>query len=516
MTTYQDLLAVGDTDAAKIDFVYDYIQEHKSSELYQTANIADEYYRHLNRTILQYEKTLVTATGRTKIDQWSPNHKQASNFFFQFVTLQNQYLLGNGVRWAGKTFPVPPGTPNAAYKWVWDSVPKEDTNGDLSQLKGHYEYQATFDSGVAEKLGADFDNRLIDLGEAALIHGVSFAYYNHDHVEVFKLLEFAPLYDEENGALKAGVRFWQIDGEHPLRATLYELDGYTEYIWNRRDVNGKQEYQGTVLHEKRPYIQIFKGTKVDGIEIYDGKNYDSFPIVPLWCNKMKQSEFVGLQEGIDAYDLILNGFENELDNATIYWLVRGAGGSSNEDLVKLLDRIRATHIAAMEEGQDVQPYEVNIPYAARETLLNRIKSDLFADFMSFDITNVSASTDTATGIRAMYTAIDLKCDLYENCVTDFILRLLKIVGVQDKPTYKRNQNINKSEEIDNLLKGANYVDQEYITRAFLSILGDADQADAVLMRMDMQDAQRMSGLGLDTGEENGNTENDITTGNSEQ
>jgi hypothetical protein len=75
------------------------------------------------------------------------------------------------------------------------------------------------------------------------------------------------------------------------------------------------------------------------------------------------------------------------------------------------------------------------------------------------------------------------------------------VGVQDRPTYKRNQNINKSEEIDNLLKGANYVDQEYITRAFLSILGDADQADAVLMRMDMQDAQRMSGLGLDTGEE---------------
>lgn len=44
------------------------------------------------------------------------------------------------------------------------------------------------------------------------------------------MTEFVPLHDEEDGALKAGIRFCQIAPDKPLRMTLYELDGYTEYI----------------------------------------------------------------------------------------------------------------------------------------------------------------------------------------------------------------------------------------------------------------------------------------------
>ena len=44
------------------------------------------------------------------------------------------------------------------------------------------------------------------------------------------LFEFAALQDEETSAIRAGVRFWQLADNKPLRATLYEEDGYTEYV----------------------------------------------------------------------------------------------------------------------------------------------------------------------------------------------------------------------------------------------------------------------------------------------
>ena len=69
-------------------------------------------------------------------------------------------------------------------------------------------------------------------GRYALIGGVSFGFWDYDNLKVYKLTEFAPLYDEEDGSLKAGIRFWRLAQNKPLRITLYEIDGYTEYeIW---------------------------------------------------------------------------------------------------------------------------------------------------------------------------------------------------------------------------------------------------------------------------------------------
>ena len=191
MYTYQDLLEIPQEETQrKMDFVRSVINQHKSSALYRTAIVACQYNAKRNTSILEYQKTLRTVDGRKVLDEWSPNHKTTRNFFGLFTTQQNQYLLGNGVTWNNP--------------------------------------------GTKEKLGKDFDAQLQKAGKMALVQGESFGFFNLDHVDVFGLTEFAPLYDEENGALSAGVRFWQVDEQKPLRATLYEMDGYTNYIWNER------------------------------------------------------------------------------------------------------------------------------------------------------------------------------------------------------------------------------------------------------------------------------------------
>ena len=187
MITYQDLLDVGVDESDRIEFVRTAIIEHKGSDMYRDAVDAYEYASKKNVTISEYRKLLYTISGDVVPDNYSANYKITSAFFYRFITQENQYLLGNGVTWQ--------------------------------------------DEKTAKKLGDKFDFTLQEMGHDALVGGVSFGFWNLDHVDNFNILEFVPLYDEEDGAMKAGIRFWQMDAYKPLRATLYELDGYTEYIW---------------------------------------------------------------------------------------------------------------------------------------------------------------------------------------------------------------------------------------------------------------------------------------------
>ena len=446
--TYQDLLEVPDTDKDRMQFVRKAIQDHQNSDLYKVADIADQYYRKQNITIVNYQKTLTTASGRTILDEWSPNHKVVSGFFSRFVRQQNQYLLSNGAMWN-----------------------KEDT---------------------ADKLGKKFDSQLQKLGKSALIGGVAFGFWNLDHLQVFKVTEFVPLFDEENGSLRSGVRFWQIDSTKPLRATLYEEDGYTDYIWNTRE-----KVDGEILHAKRSYKIIKRVNQAEGEEIIDTQNYPNFPIIPMWANEEHQSELVGIRDGIDAYDLIKNGFENDLDTAQIYWIVKGAGGMDSQDLVQFLERLYKNKIASVDGDQNIEAQTIQIPFEARERLLDRIERDLYRDYQALNTDEIKSGSVVTAQIKAAYEGMNSKADDYEYMVTDFIDNLMLIVGIDDEATFQRSMLINQSESITTLLQAAQYLPEEYVTRKILFILGDADQAEDILKQMDKEELDLSD---LDVGE----------------
>lgn len=459
MLTYQDFLQIPDTDKDRADFVQKVIREHKSSDLYQTAAIADDYDRSRNTTIMNYQKMVTMATGQVVPDRFATTHRSTSNFFNIFVTQLNQYLLGNGVDWKG---------------------------------------------AAPESLGSNFDTRLQKAGKNALIGGISFGFYNLDHLDVFSVLEYAPVYDEEDGAMKMGVRFWQIDEGKPLRATFYEMDGYTNYMWSKDTPSDQwtKVDDNVYMQPKRAYIIRTRSTEVDGTEIYAMENYPEFPIVPLWGNPHHQSEIVGLREKIDAYDMILNGFEDDLDNAQLYWIIKGAGGMDDPDLMRFLDRLRMVKAAAPAEDQDVVPVPVNIPYEAREKLLDRIEKQLYKDAMIMNPEDIAGGAATATQIKAAYERQNNKADQYEYCVMEFLEGLLKIAGVDNDPSFTRSLIVNTQEEVTTLISAADYLDQEYVTRKVLTLLGDGDQAEEILRRMAAEDQERLNAG--DTSPEAGN------------
>lgn len=457
MLTYQDLLLVGEDARNIAEFVRKVIHEHQSSALYKTALAADDYDRGLNTTIMQYQKMVRDITGKAIPDRFSPNHKSASNFFRIDVTQMVSYLLGNGVTW------------------------EQESTG--------------------EKLGKLFDNRLSDIGHAALCGGVAFGFWNLDHVEAFSVLEFAPIYDEETGALMAGVRWWQIDKTKPLRATLYTPNGYTEFMWRTDPKMQVNENIWLAIDSdtfcgqpNKPYVITVRENEADGSEIVDGQNYASLPIVPMYANKHRQSELVAMRNKIDAYDMISSGFVNDLDGAQIYWIIKGAGGMDDPDLVQFLDRLRTVGAAAPADGQEVSPIEINIPYDAREKLLDRLKDQLYEDAMLMNPDTIRAGNITATQIRAAYERQNVKADEFEYCVIEFLQGILSLVGIEDNPTFTRSTIINTNEEIQTLVLAAQYLGSEYVTRRILTLLGDGDQAEEVLKQIDGEAMERLGDL----------------------
>ena len=441
--TYNDLTAIGQNEQQRMEFVLSAIREHKGSDLYKTAYDAELYYKHQNPTIMRYQKFVYDMYGRKVPDVWSPNNKIASNWYNYFTTQAVSYLLGNGVTFGKK-------------------------------------------EATKEKLGKDFDKKVQDIATHAKNGGVAFGFWNLDHLECFDLTEFVPLYDEDDGGLKAGIRFWQIDDQKPLRATLYELDGYTDYI-KRKDKDVE------VLTKKRKYTETKVSNAAEGEIILDGENYPGFPIVPLW-NVNRQSDLVGNRGTIDAYDLMVSGLINNVSSGEfLYWVLTNCDGMSDADVAKFIEQLTVTHFAKMDntdEGSKAEAHKAEVPFEASAEALDRLTEQLYKDFMALRVQDLSAGNKTATEITAAYEPINQKTDQFEHCVTDFINGILALAGIDDEPTYTRSQMSNQSEMLEMVLQCAEYLDDEYVTTKVLTLLGDADKAKEVLKRKDAEAADR--------------------------
>lgn len=213
--TYQDYLAA----EVKIALLCKAIEKFKASAEFVRALSASSYFRGENptiarKTILRARKIETRGTdGRRHVRAGTEDvvgNRIGSSFLFRFVTQQNQFLLSEGV-----------------------SLPEE----------------------TKKRLGADFDHLLSRLGECALLHGVSYGYWNADHLEIIEMARaagsgFFPLLDEMTGELMLGVQFWQLGAKRPMFLRLFEQDGVTILR-----VSGKQV---DVVREKTAYVRTLR------------------------------------------------------------------------------------------------------------------------------------------------------------------------------------------------------------------------------------------------------------------
>ena len=439
MKTYQNLSAIRENESNVNSFVFDVIEEHKKSPAYKAAAIAEKYYAKKNVTIMAFQKMLYNMHGQQVPDMWSANYKLRTHFFRRFVIQQAQYVLSNGVIFQ-----------------------KKDTK---------------------KKLGKTFDTRLQLAAKKAMVDHVSFLFWNLDHVEVFCFADtpkdpgFAPLYDEDTGALRAGVRYWH-PSEKVTRATLYEEDGYTEYK--------KEQEKISVVSEKRSYKKTTISSKADGVSGELNENYSAFPIIPVYANDLHESELEGHRESIDCYDYIKSGLANDIDDTSgFYWVLKNSGGMDDVDIAKFRERMHTVKAAVLDDDSAAaEAHTLDVPIAAREKMLEILKADLYEDFQIVNVEALSASAKTATEIRAAYQPMDDKCGDFEFFLIDAIQNILALAGIDDEPSFKWNRIANQTEET-NMVMTASPVLGDELTLKKLPFLTPEEVEDRL---RDMGDA----------------------------
>lgn len=453
MKTYQDLEAIGLSEKGRMAFIKAVVNEHKTSADYQIAADAELYYAKRNPTISKAQKYVYDEQGLQVPDIWSSNYKLTHGFFRRFVLQQVQYVLSNGVTFQNKA--------------------------------------------TKKKLGANFDNRLQEMAKKAMTDSVSFGFWNLDHLEVFPFADtpkspgFSPLYDRDSGLLRAGVRYWcTIDSGSSTnskteRFTLYEQEGYTDYIQREGE---DMEAMGP----RQPYSVTTRANGLGVVESVTGENYPGFPIIPMWANDLKESEIIGIRPSIDCYDFISSDLAGDIsDSNGFFWTLNNAQGMDDVDLVKFVKKMNLVRAAALGRDVTAEAHTLEIPVEASMRMLELLRSDMYQDFMLLDIEKALAGDKTATSIRMAYQQQDDKCGDFEFCIRDFIARLLKLLGIDDDPSFRWNRIANQMEETQMVMMAAAELDSEAILDKLPWIT--PEEAEEILKRRAADDLGRFDG-----------------------
>jgi hypothetical protein len=318
-----------------------------------------------------------------------------------------------------------------------------------------------------------------------MAQGRAFGFWNLDHLEVFGFADtetdpgFCPLHSDETSELMAGIRFWfkrDIENKEVFRCTVYEADGYTDYI--KIGAEDGKEYK-----PKRPYITKIEKTEA-GIENEIYENYSKIPIVPLYANDTHESELVGIQESIDCYDFIKSGLANQIDDLEgIFWMIKNNGGMDDTDLASFIQKLKQLKANVVDE--EATPTTVAVPFEARAKMREILREDIYEDFQAVDVKSLSAAQKTTQEIQAAYQSQDNKCDDFEYLVIEFIQNILTLMGIDDNPSFVRNKVVNQTEQTTMILQAANYLTDEMVIKKLPFLT--TEEAEQVISDRDKQE-----------------------------
>ena len=439
--TYNDLERCG-SEEERISFIQMAISEHQESPMFRMGEDAGLFYRGIDRELEKIRKVVFDREGNAYSSNVS-NHKINSNLFFIFCTQLVAYQLGNGVSF--------------------------DNPEVKEQLGG-----SKFDYDVQKALAYAFCD------------GESYAYVDEDGITP---LCFAckiegnepllvPLKDENDGLIKAAIRYWRLAPDKPLMVRLFELDGSTVYKEVRDEDGNKSTLQ--LYEDKKPYKQATVSSEAEGDYAAIDSVPASFPIVPMrYING--QSELAGKKATFFAYDVVNSGLVNGVDMNTVYWIIKNADGMDRRDDLNFVADIIHNQTIHEPEGVEIRKEEIHSDYAAFQNVIAVLRDKLFTDFMAVDVERKLTGNVTTVEIKAAYQNLNLKCDIVEKYIAEFIRGILRVKGIDENEPFhfKRPNDINTSEFVTMLMQISPLLGEDTSLKLICETLGLIDEYEDI-------------------------------------
>ncbi len=154
------------------------------------------------------------------------------------------------------------------------------------------------------------------------------------------------------------------------------------------------------------------------------------PFAFLFNNDEWETDLQPVKRDIDAYDFIKSDFVNDvLDFKELYFTLKNFNG---QDLGEFMHQLK--QVGAIPSGDDVKSHKAELPVNAKETVLSRIRKDIFESGMAVDLQQLGTGQKVTTEIMAMYELLKMKAEAFEQELQDFFRQVKLIVNAFNEYT----------------------------------------------------------------------------------
>ena len=119
--------------------------------------------------------------------------------------------------------------------------------------------------------------------------------------------------------------------------------------------------------------------------------------------------------------------------------------------------------------------------------MKMIRAQMYEDFGALDVHTVAAGA-TNDHIDAAYQSMDEEADDFEYQIIECVQQILRLMGIEDIPQFKRNRISNQKEQVEMLMLAADYLDDETILNKLPFVT--VDEVREILERKDEKEAER--------------------------
>jgi SPP1 family phage portal protein len=275
----------------------------------------------------------------------------------------------------------------------------------------------------------EFPDMLADWVKEASKKGVGWVhlYYDPDaslHYIVVPANEVIAFFDSEHQrVLEDVVRFYTFD----VVSSGKTVKRYKVEWWTDHDVTYYvQDEQGNYLldpeYSVNPAPHWWDVTTVDGTEKKRvPHSWGRVPWIPLYNNSEAMSDLggqddngqpCGIKSLIDAYDMISSKTTNDqIDLVALYWIVKGFGGETSNEIVKRLQINRVVNVSGGDTGDGVSAQQVTLSVEERCKWLDMLRHDIYHFGMGIDTSDEQLGNNpSGVALKFKYTQLDLKAN----------------------------------------------------------------------------------------------------------
>lgn len=235
-------------------------------------------------------------------------------------------------------------------------------------------------------------------------------------------------------------------------------------------------YDGLTEDNKATVYDVNSPEDVTATNVYR-HDFGAVPFVPFMNNSEHLPDLVKYKGLIDTYDLVYNGFVNDIqDVQQVVLVLTNYGGTNLNEFMNTLRYDKAIKIDDDGDGSHsgVETLQIDIPVEARNSLLEKTMDSIFFQGQGVNPAKLEMGTNlTGVAMKMMYGQLELKAGVLEAEFRIGISKLVNIIlsthGIDPakfviKQSWTRAAIQNSSEQADIISKVANVSSAEAIAK----------------------------------------------------